>query len=109
MAGKCILPLNCNRSCITKRAGLVFRHSVGGRPISYSPEDYFNEFGVMMAAINNDTNMPIKNNIIGPSVSTSQWSMEDVFNTGYLPAYTHNLGAIAVEKCVNYMHYINFP
>jgi hypothetical protein len=81
----------------------LFRHGEGGRPATYSPEDYFNEFGVVMTAINNDANIPIKNNIIGPSISASQWGAEDVFNTGYIQAYTNNLGMIAVEKCVNYI------
>lgn len=77
---------------------------MGGRPITYSPQDYFNEFGVVMAAINNDPTIPTKNNIIGPSISSSQWSPEQVFDTGYIQAYTNNLGALAVEKCVNYLH-----
>jgi hypothetical protein len=55
-----------------------------------------------MTAINNDANIPTKNNIIGPSISASQWSAEDVFNTGYIQAYTHNLAMIAVEKCVDF-------
>ncbi|KIM82034.1 glycoside hydrolase family 79 protein [Piloderma croceum F 1598] len=96
--GESILGPNILGFQVGNEPDLYGRHGVGGRPASYSPEDYFNEFGVMMAAINNDTNMPTKNNIIGPSVSTSQWTMEDVFNTGYIPAYTHNLGAISVEK-----------
>ena len=79
----------------------LFRRGEGGRPATYSPEDYFDEFGVVMTAINNDANIPIKNNTIGPSISASQWSAEDVFNTGYIQAYTNNLGMIAVEKCVN--------
>jgi hypothetical protein len=81
-------------------SGVAFRHNAGGRPTNYSPQDYFNEFGTIMTAINNNPKIPVKNNIIGPSTSGSQWTLEDVFNTSYIQAYTQNLGAIAVEKWV---------
>lgn len=77
---------------------VVFRH--GGRPVTYSPTDYFNEFGLMMNAINNDPGITVKNNIIGPSIAMAAWTPEQVFDTGYIQAYTNNLGALAVEKCV---------
>ena len=54
----------------------------------------------MMAGINNDAAIPRKNIVVGPSISTSQWTMQDVLNTGYLSAFTNNLGALSVEKCV---------
>lgn len=79
---------------------MVTRHGEGGRPDTYSPQDYFNEFKLVMDGINSDTNIARKNIIIGPSVSTSQWTPEDVFNTGYIQAFADNLGALSVEKCV---------
>lgn len=74
------------------------RHGMGGRPDTYSPYDYFGEFGVVMDAINNNPKIPVKNNIIGPSVSNSEWSPERVFDTGYVDAYNSNLWALAVEQ-----------
>jgi len=68
-----------------------------------------------MNAINNDPNIPVKNNIIGPryvfsrcrfayyaqhvpSVSSAVW-LEEVYNsTTYLTTYNNNLKAISVEK-----------
>lgn len=76
------------------------RHTLGGRTADYSPQDYFTEFGKVMDAINNDPSIPVKNKIIGPSVSDSQWSPDLVFATGYIEAYTKNLGFLAVEQYV---------
>ncbi|KAF7981203.1 hypothetical protein HWV62_34531 [Athelia sp. TMB] len=73
-------------------------HRFGGRPTDYSPQDYFTEFGQVMTGINNDPNIPIKNNIVGPSVTGAFWSPDQVFATGYLTAYASNLAFISVEK-----------
>ncbi|KZP04193.1 glycoside hydrolase family 79 protein [Athelia psychrophila] len=70
----------------------------GGRPKSYSPQDYFTEFGQEMAGINADTSIPVKKNIVGPSVTGATWSPDEVFATGYLSAYASNLAFISVEK-----------
>jgi len=59
--------------------------------------DYFGEFGEVVAAINSNDQIPTKHNLIGPSVSASEWSPEQVFNTGYVNAYGNNLMALAVE------------
>jgi hypothetical protein len=68
----------------------------GHRPANYSPWDYFGEFGVMVDAIDADNSIPIKNNLVAPCVSGT-WSPEDVFNTGFVPAYTASLGYLSVE------------
>ncbi|EGN92294.1 glycoside hydrolase family 79 protein [Serpula lacrymans var. lacrymans S7.3] len=68
----------------------------GHRPQTYSPSDYFGEFGTIIQAIANDANIPVKNNLIGPSVSGT-WTPEDVWNTGFVPSYSSSLGALAVE------------
>jgi hypothetical protein len=44
----------------------IIRHGLGGRQASYSPSYYFSEFGTVMNAINDNPNIPVKNNIIGP-------------------------------------------
>lgn len=59
--------------------------------------DYYNEFGVVMTGINNDPAIPVKNNIIGPSIALSAWTLEQIWDTGYIQTYTNNLGAISVE------------
>ncbi|THH33380.1 hypothetical protein EUX98_g815 [Antrodiella citrinella] len=69
----------------------------GHRPSTYGPFDYFGEFGVVIAAIANDSSIPVRNNLIAPSVATGPWTPEDVWNTGFIPAYTASLGALAVE------------
>ncbi|KAJ7037927.1 glycoside hydrolase family 79 protein [Mycena alexandri] len=63
---------------------------------SYSPQNYANEFGEMVAALAADPNVPVRNNLIGPSVSGT-WSPEDVWNTGFITQYTDSLGALSVE------------
>jgi hypothetical protein len=56
------------------------------------------EFGVMVQAINNNPNIPVKNNLIGPSVATGSWTPEMVWDTGFIPSYTNSLSALAVEQ-----------
>ncbi|KAJ8585043.1 glycoside hydrolase family 79 protein [Rhizopogon salebrosus TDB-379] len=73
---------------------LYAAHTV--RPSTYAPSDYFGEFGVVVEAVNNDGNIPVKNNLIAPSVSGT-WSPEDVWDTGLVEAYSSSLGWLAVE------------
>ncbi|OCH90122.1 hypothetical protein OBBRIDRAFT_793583 [Obba rivulosa] len=66
------------------------------RPPGWNETNYFNEFGLVIDAIGEDSSIPVKNNLIAPSVSGT-WSPEDVWNTGFIPAYQSSLGALAVE------------
>ncbi|KAF9223282.1 glycoside hydrolase family 79 protein, partial [Gyrodon lividus] len=68
----------------------------GHRPSTYSPYDYFGEFAIMVDAINADNSIPVKNNLVAPSVSGT-WSPEEVFDTGFVPAYSASLGYLSVE------------
>ncbi|KAJ7185481.1 glycoside hydrolase family 79 protein [Mycena filopes] len=68
----------------------------GHRNKSYSPQDYTNEFGLMVAALAANANVPVKNNLIGPSVSGT-WTPEDIWNTGFIAEYTDSLSALSVE------------
>ncbi|KAJ7923331.1 glycoside hydrolase family 79 protein [Mycena leptocephala] len=63
---------------------------------TYGPQDYTNEFGQLVAALAEDSHVPVKNNFIGPSVSGT-WTPETVWNTGFISQYTASLGALAVE------------
>ena len=53
----------------------------------------------MVQDIQNDAKIPVKNNLIGPSVSGT-WTPEDVWNTGYISDFAAMLYALAVEQCV---------
>lgn len=98
--GEAILGDNLLGFQVGNEPDLYGRHTLGNRSPDYSPQDYFTEFGQMMTGINNDAQIPIKSNIIGPSVTGDQWTPEQVFDTGYLTAYAKNLAYISVEKCV---------
>ncbi|KAJ7742690.1 glycoside hydrolase family 79 protein [Mycena maculata] len=66
------------------------------RNSSYSPQNYANEFGEMVDALAADSNVPVKNNLIGPSVSGT-WTPEMVWDTGFITEYVDNLFALSVE------------
>ncbi|EMD34954.1 glycoside hydrolase family 79 protein [Gelatoporia subvermispora B] len=74
---------------------LYARH--GHRPSTYGPYDYFGEFGQIALALEQDSAVPVSNNLIGPSVATGDWHPEDVWNTGFIQAYSNNLLALSVE------------
>ena len=38
--------------------------------------------------------------LIGPSLSNAQWRLEQVWDTGYIPAYSEYLNALAIETYV---------
>ncbi|KAJ7691770.1 glycoside hydrolase family 79 protein [Mycena rosella] len=73
---------------------LIYIHS--HRNSSYNPQAYADEFGELIAALAADSNVPVKNNLIGPSVSGT-WTPEMVWDTGFISEYTTNLGALSVE------------
>ena len=76
--------------------------SHGHRPVNYSPFDYFGEFGVMAAAIANNSNIRNQNLLIGPNIATGAWTPEMVWNTGFVQSYSPQLAYLAVEQCVTF-------
>jgi hypothetical protein len=72
-----------------------------GRRVTYSPQQYTDEVGSLLSAIQANPNIPIKNNLIGPSISTIIWQPEDVWNTGFIDKYKENLYALSVEHYQN--------
>ncbi|KZT66775.1 glycoside hydrolase family 79 protein [Daedalea quercina L-15889] len=74
---------------------LYARH--GLRQASYGPYDYFGEFAQVVQAMQADSNVKVNNNLIAPSVATGDWTPEDVWNTGFIPAFQNDLSALAVE------------
>jgi hypothetical protein len=93
----CVLFRLCFCACVCM---LTVTGSHGHRQATYSPFDYFGEFGVMVQAINNDASIPVKNQLIGPSIATGAWTPEMVWDTGFIPSYTGSLSALAVEQWV---------
>ena len=77
----------------------AFSH--GHRDPTYSQTDFFNEFGTLIQAIGNDAQIPVKNNLIAPSISSGPWSPESVWDTGFVGVYSGSLGALSVEQYVS--------
>ncbi|KAG6331398.1 hypothetical protein ID866_7691 [Astraeus odoratus] len=69
----------------------------GHRPDSYSPEDYKNEVGMLIDAVNADSSIPDKDILIGPNLSGT-WQPEQVWDTGYVTDFDASLIALAVER-----------
>jgi len=71
----------------------------GHRPANYSPQGYFDDFGLMVNAMNADSliNARSKTLLIGPSIQVI-WTPEQVWNTGFVEAYSPQLGFLAVER-----------
>ncbi|KAH7928005.1 glycoside hydrolase family 79 protein [Leucogyrophana mollusca] len=74
---------------------LYSRH--GHRPESYGPNDYTTEFGLLIDAMEKDSNIPNPNLLIGPNLA-GVWTPEDVWNTGFVNDYSQQLSALAVER-----------
>lgn len=81
--------------------------SHGHRPPTYGPFDYFGEFGVVVNAMQADPNMQLRQNLLGPSLATGDWTPEMVWDTGFIPAYTNYLGGLTVEQCSSITFHID--
>ncbi|RDB17642.1 Beta-glucuronidase [Hypsizygus marmoreus] len=71
------------------------------RPKSYTPADYFGEFGSLVKAIAEDDKIPRKNMLIGPSLASAAWTLEQVWDTGYINAYSDSLSILTIENYPN--------
>ncbi|KAG9217951.1 glycoside hydrolase family 79 protein [Pleurotus ostreatus PC15] len=71
------------------------------RPETWHVADYMREFGDLVSFINNHPNIPIKNNLIGPSVASADWTPEMVWDAGYIETFKDVLSIIAVEHYPN--------
>jgi hypothetical protein len=76
---------------------LTIKSSHQHRNSSYGPQNYTNEFGELVTALAANANAPVKNNLIGPSVSGT-WTPEMVWDTGFISQYTDSLNALSVEQ-----------
>jgi len=79
----------------------------GRRNSTYGPYDYFNDFANVADAVENDPNIPTKNNLIAPNIAGT-WTPESVWDTGFIPSFTNNVGALAVEHYPNDNCYAQF-
>lgn len=70
----------------------------GHRPQGYNEFNYADEFGQLVQAMNNDANAKNRNLLIGPNIAT-RWTLDQVWNTGFIDRYTENLVSLAVERC----------
>ncbi|KAG1786339.1 uncharacterized protein HD556DRAFT_1485636 [Suillus plorans] len=73
---------------------LYSRH--GHRP-DVSPQDYKDEFGLLIDAMNADSNIPNKDLLIGPNLA-GMWSPTDIWETGFATDFNQNLAALGVER-----------
>ncbi|KAF5319596.1 hypothetical protein D9619_008683 [Psilocybe cf. subviscida] len=70
----------------------------GLRPVGYSPASYTNEVGDLLKAIDADARIPVKNNLVGPSITSAAWSPEQVWQTGFIDKFKSRLRALTVQK-----------
>jgi len=65
---------------------------------------YNDELYQLLAAIDANPRIPIKNKLIGPSVASTDWGPIDVWNTGYMEMFNDRIYAYAVERCVSFLN-----
>jgi len=66
------------------------------RPTTYAPQDYLNEFQTVVNALSNTNSLSDKNNLIGPSITGTNWLPNDVWSTGFQSI--QQLKILTVEK-----------
>ena len=72
--------------------------STGRRKSDYGPQDYSNEIGSLIKAIQADSGIKNKKMLIAPSVASIAWTPEQVWDTGFIDSHISNLCALAVEQ-----------
>lgn len=77
---------------------LKYARSHSHRADGYNQQSYFNEFGQVIQAMQNDPKISRTDYLIGPSIADADWTPESVWDTGFVPAYADHLGSVAVEK-----------
>ena len=71
--------------------------SHGHRSSDYNQTSYYNEFGVVVDAINNDAKITKHGNLVAPSTQGT-WSLQSVWDTGFLTTYQDAVSILAVEQ-----------
>ena len=70
----------------------------GTRPAPYGPQNYSDDIGSLLAAMEVNPNIPNKNMLIAPSVATGNWTPEMVWDTGFIQQYSDHLFCLSVEQ-----------
>ncbi|KAF9458509.1 glycoside hydrolase family 79 protein [Collybia nuda] len=69
------------------------------RPTNYTEMDYYGEFHDLVTAMDANSNIPVKNMLIGPSLASGPWMPEKVLvDTPYLESFADKLYAITMEN-----------
>jgi len=74
------------------------------RPQPYSEWDYFGEVAQLIETIDANPRIPVKNNLIGPSVASTEWGPDQVWATGYMEVYRDRMFAFCVERSVSLVY-----
>lgn len=72
-------------------------YSHGHRPQGYDQQSYFNEFGTVINALNNDPKITKRGNLVAPSTQGT-WTLQSVWDTGFLTSYQDAISVLAVEQ-----------
>ncbi|KAF7302911.1 Glyco-hydro-79C domain-containing protein [Mycena kentingensis (nom. inval.)] len=68
------------------------------RPLTYSPQDYSNEFGLVEAALRADAKVAtVDHKLLGPSVS-GQWDPQQIWDVNFIPAHQQSLQALSMQR-----------
>ncbi|KAG6856829.1 hypothetical protein H0H87_000306 [Tephrocybe sp. NHM501043] len=67
------------------------------RDAPYGVKEYSNEFASLVQAIQDNPKVPIKNMLIGPSLTSGPWLPDQLWPTGYLDRFKDVLKIIAME------------
>ncbi|KAF7315155.1 Glyco-hydro-79C domain-containing protein [Mycena indigotica] len=77
----------------------------GHRPETYGPFDYLGELSDFLGQVtstNADPTGRAMKNLIGPNIATFAWTLEQVWDTGFVDTYNANLAYLAAEKYPNH-------
>ncbi|RPD77295.1 hypothetical protein L226DRAFT_533296 [Lentinus tigrinus ALCF2SS1-7] len=71
--------------------------SHGHRSSDYNQTSYYNEFGVVIDALNNDAKITKHGNLVAPSTQGT-WTLQSVWDTGFLTTYQDAISVLSVEQ-----------
>ncbi|RDX49745.1 hypothetical protein OH76DRAFT_1403331 [Lentinus brumalis] len=94
-AGDAILGDNILAYQLGNEPDLYVSH--GHRPQGYDQQSYFNEFGTVINALNNDPKITKRGNLVAPSTQGT-WTLQSVWDTGFLTSYQDAISVLAVEQ-----------
>ncbi|KAF9529921.1 hypothetical protein CPB83DRAFT_851818 [Crepidotus variabilis] len=69
----------------------------GRRQAPYNPPDYNNDLSNLIKTIDANPNIPVKNQLLGPSIATGPWVPQQVWDTGFMDTFKDRMYAFTVE------------